>query len=553
MENSKTIRIDLSKYTETFINTFYFRPDGKDKDIDDFKETNNKFGWDVKFAEIQLCIKTNKILEYRLFSEGNNEQAHAKKVSSNKLDYWRYEFIGRDLDTSPDNFEPSLSLFLKFYYQEYSKEGDLQSDDLELPVVFYELTSENQLRSIRYSLTVNNLYVKPLFYLSFTKEGFLQSISDRQTSESKNIVFPTPNHENTYLLQKFHSKKEGLPYHLEEVNSIETNTIVFRGFRDYKVKYYADIQLEPEFIQYGFFVNDLRKIITEVELLLKFIPTINYHLIKPCNMKCKHCFSDFEEIEIGKLEFKKASRIIDQISKVKSFKKLNFSGGEPTSFNKIEKLVAQAKMLGLQTSLVTNGFKAVKKKSYLQKLIKNLDLLVLSIDSFDSDKNILIGRHVNEKTISIEEFHDLAKICDESNVKLKVNTVVTKLNCQEILAYRVALLKPIRWKIFRMLPIKDQNEKADDIHPSNTEFSEFLSRNISVAEKSGIKVVAEDNTEMTGSYLMISPDGRFFNNLDGEHNYSDPILDVGILEALNQTPLLREVFYRREGDYSCSY
>lgn len=54
---------------------------------------------------------------------------------------------------------------------------------------------------------------------------------------------------------------------------------------------------------------------------------------------------------------------------------------------------------------------------------------------------------------------------------------------------------------------------------------------------------------MTGSYIMISPDGRFFNNVDGKHNYSEPILEVGIEEALKQTPVLREVVYKREGDY----
>ena len=51
---------------------------------------------------------------------------------------------------------------------------------------------------------------------------------------------------------------------------------------------------------------------------------------------------------------------------------------------------------------------------------------------------------------------------------------------------------------------------------------------------------------------MISPDGKFFNNVDGVHKYSDPILEVSIEEALSQTSLCREIFYRRKGDYSCS-
>ena len=103
-----------------------------------------------------------------------------------------------------------------------------------------------------------------------------------------------------------------------------------------------------------------------------------------------------------------------------------------------------------------------------------------------------------------------------------------------------------------MLPVSLQNEKANDIYPTDAEFNEFLEANREIAEKSGIKIVSENNTEMTGSYLMISPDGRFFINIEGEHNYSYPILEVGIEQALIQTPLLRDVFYKREGDYTCN-
>jgi radical S-adenosyl methionine domain-containing protein 2 len=103
-----------------------------------------------------------------------------------------------------------------------------------------------------------------------------------------------------------------------------------------------------------------------------------------------------------------------------------------------------------------------------------------------------------------------------------------------------------------MLPVENQNEDADNIYPTKEEYDQFININRPVAECLNIKVVAEDNSEMTGSYLMISPDGRFFNNIEGIHNYSDHILDVGIEKALIQTPILREVFYKREGDYSCN-
>jgi hypothetical protein len=47
-------------------------------------------------------------------------------------------------------------------------------------------------------------------------------------------------------------------------------------------------------------------------------------------------------------------------------------------------------------------------------------------------------------------------------------------------------------------------------------------------------LVSEDNDEMTGSYLMIDPLGRFFWRDGGDgYRYSAPILEVGAAAALN--------------------
>jgi radical S-adenosyl methionine domain-containing protein 2 len=39
-----------------------------------------------------------------------------------------------------------------------------------------------------------------------------------------------------------------------------------------------------------------------------------------------------------------------------------------------------------------------------------------------------------------------------------------------------------------------------------------------------LAVVAEDNAAMTGSYIMIDPMGRLFDNVDGRLVYGQPIL-----------------------------
>jgi radical S-adenosyl methionine domain-containing protein 2 len=54
---------------------------------------------------------------------------------------------------------------------------------------------------------------------------------------------------------------------------------------------------------------------------------------------------------------------------------------------------------------------------------------------------------------------------------------------------------------------------------------------------------------MTGSYLMVDPAGRFFDNVNGRHTYSRPIIEVGVTEALKDIRFDLGKFYEREGVY----
>lgn len=551
MNHNKTYNIDLSGFKEKIFNLFYFDSENCGKNIEDFIEINNVFGWNVAKAKVWVDLNTNEINEFKLLTNENIIQAKAKKNKSKKLIFWRFEFISRELKYSPDAFEPSLEKFLKFFYTVYLDYRNLYEQDVSLPESSFEISKRGIIKAIRYSLMVNDIYTKPLFHITVNDDNFIQSITDWQSIDSKHIIYPTLDFLGSYVLQKFSNVQHKNLYKEELTKDTKIYSIIFKGFSDYEVNYIADKELEVELKKYGFFITELRSIISDTELLLAYIPTVNYHLIKNCNMLCKHCFSDFSELSKNNLDLISAKEIINEVSKINSFRKLNFSGGEPTIFKDIEVLINYAKEKGLETSMVTNGFFLVNNPILFNKMKNNLDLLVLSIDSFDKNTNIKIGRSVQNKTISYDELLTLSENCHRNGIKIKINTVITKTNFKEKIAEFIVNLKPLRWKIFRMLPVKNQNNIAFGLHPTNEEYEHFLNNNMYIAEKFGVKVVAENNEEMTGSYLMISPDGRFFNNIEGVHNYSDPILEVGIKKALSQTPLLREVFYKREGDYSC--
>ena len=54
---------------------------------------------------------------------------------------------------------------------------------------------------------------------------------------------------------------------------------------------------------------------------------------------------------------------------------------------------------------------------------------------------------------------------------------------------------------------------------------------------------------MTGSYVMVDPLGRFYDNTLGRHRYSSPILDVGVSAALGDVAVYPGRFEERGGVY----
>ncbi len=49
---------------------------------------------------------------------------------------------------------------------------------------------------------------------------------------------------------------------------------------------------------------------------------------------------------------------------------------------------------------------------------------------------------------------------------------------------------------------------------------------------------------------MVSPDGCFYDNLDGKHTYSAPLLKVGIANALEEVRVCIDRFRMRGGQYA---
>ena len=284
------------------------------------------------------------------------------------------------------------------------------------------------------------------------------------------------------------------------------------------------------------------------------ISTVNYHLWEPCNMRCRFCFARFQDVKeemalpLGHLPEQEATEIVNQLAEAESFRKINFAGGEPTLCPWLPNLIKRAKEHEMQTSIVTNGSKITDE--WLGSLNGSLDIIALSIDSVNPTTLVQLGRAVGgNRPISQDQYLRIIRTIKRHGIRLKINTVVTRLNWQADFAGFITSASPERWKIFQFLSINGQNDDdMDKMWITNDQFDAYVRRNRAV-EEYGITVVPESNELMTGSYVMVDPAGRFYDNTKREHSYSDPILQVGVEEAFRQISTDFQKFKDRGGLY----
>lgn len=264
----------------------------------------------------------------------------------------------------------------------------------------------------------------------------------------------------------------------------------------------------------------------------------NWHLTQRCNYSCNYCFAKWtchEEIfhteahtNAMLAEFAKANRFYPFSSAIGGMSevRVNFVGGEPLLYGaRLVSIIKKATTeFGLSASIVTNGSLLER---YLE-VAEHVDVVGLSVDSFSGETNNKIGRLSTSGQSLAEE--DIGRVVDSlrkknSSLRIKFNTVVNEHNWEEDVVRKLVRYSPDKIKVFRQLPFGKQKGISDCM------FNLFCQRN----ECDAPNIVVEDNFDMTESYLMVAPDGRFFQNGNGYgYVYSSPIHQSGIKVAMSE-------------------
>ena len=268
-------------------------------------------------------------------------------------------------------------------------------------------------------------------------------------------------------------------------------------------------------------------------------------------MRCKFCFATFQDVKHsilpkGHLPKVEAIEVVKQLARV-GFQKITFAGGEPTLCPWISDLIRTAKESGMTTMIVSNGSKITEEFLLANK--NQLDWIAISIDSLNPEINIKMGRAIaGIKSLSIEYYISLIDRIKAHGYGLKINTVVCSKNYTEDLNTFIQYAKPKRWKVLQVLPMEGQNDQnINELKINDDQFQEFLKNHSNLEDVTNI--IPETNSQMKGSYAMVDPAGRFFDNATGKHNYSRPIIEIGPFLAIQQVNYDIKKFESRGGWY----
>jgi radical S-adenosyl methionine domain-containing protein 2 len=275
--------------------------------------------------------------------------------------------------------------------------------------------------------------------------------------------------------------------------------------------------------------------------------TANFHFIKSCNYGCGYCYATFADL-VGRPVLPEEELFALARLLARTYTKVTLVGGEPTLYPRLPDLLAAVKAEGAMTNIVTNGSRI--DAAWLQRHAARLDLLTLSIDSVDPATHRRLGRATRRgEALPVQHYLDLADAARAAGVGIKVNTVVTTVNAAENLAELIRRLRPERWKVLQAAPVAGQNDAAiGALTPPRADFDAYLARHEAALAGSGIRIVAEPVEAIRGSYIMVDPQGRFFDSTAGTHSYSRPIRQVGLRTAFAEVAFDPGKYLARGGD-----
>lgn len=276
------------------------------------------------------------------------------------------------------------------------------------------------------------------------------------------------------------------------------------------------------------------------------VRSVNYFVSRACNYSCKFCFHT--QKNTSKLALNQAKLGL-QLLRDAGTEKINFAGGEPfMNPDTLGELCRTSHDLGMAVSIISNG--SLIRPKWMDQYGEFVDVLGVSVDSFDPETNAKIGRGGDANNRHVQRMLRVREMCSDHDITFKMNTVVCKLNWEEDMSEQVALIDPKRWKVFQVLILENENSggpgelrDARSLVVSREEYDAFVGRHAPRFPQ----LIPEPNDVMQNSYLLLDEELRFLDCSGGGKVPSRSILSVGVEAALKEAGFDDEMFHKRGG------
>lgn len=260
---------------------------------------------------------------------------------------------------------------------------------------------------------------------------------------------------------------------------------------------------------------------------------INLHILEACNFGCRQCFSKFGTKKLLPVEDWK--KIVDNCIAGADVAEFNIAGGEPMLYPGLVELVKYIRSKGVKVSLITNG--SLIDEEWIKNYAGLYKTIGFSVDSLNDETNKKIGRYDrNGKTIPAGMIVELCGLIRKyaPECRIKINTVVSALNKDEVMSAFIDEITADRWKILRMKPFQYGSSSNLDIQVSDEEFERFVERNKEknreknkkesrkrkgkedgTAAKAGVETARREvviEPDMKASYVLIDSNGYLLDN-----------------------------------------
>lgn len=250
---------------------------------------------------------------------------------------------------------------------------------------------------------------------------------------------------------------------------------------------------------------------------------INFHVTEHCNYRCRFCFAQF--MCRNELKLDGAQKVVDNIERYFKAKgiingRINLAGGEPMLIHFLNPLIDYIITKGIAVSIITNG--SMLSAERVRQMRGKVSMLGLSVDSLNHETNLNIGRSCKGETISKDEIIEIITTARECGIKVKVNTVISKLNVNEDISKLYETGAIDRIKLLQMRVNEGVNDIARQWLLTKREFEDYCKR------FSKYSTVDENDDSLNASYIIINPEGNLLTNKGNKHT---------VVGSLLKTPL----------------